>query len=288
MKRALLACVAVLLLLVGTLLASASGRAYWRAFIRGDVAPPSEAASTLVIAGGDGASIPPSAPEEQGLDAASLAAARGTARSLGAAAFAVARRGHLVLSWSADGDDSLVRSPLLSQLVLAASDAAAGAPTPDVADWAARVSRELWKPLQARAARIERDASGNPRLHCCVWLRARDALALATALTGGGQINGERLMAPEAAARALQSMDDGVAPRGAEPFGPRPARLWRDGEGSRLYSFPAQELVILLVRADEGRLTDETAIAHEVLRGIVDRPATPPAAPSPRELVPAH
>jgi hypothetical protein len=252
----------------------------------------------------------------------SLYAARDTARSVGAGAFAVARRGHVVLSWSENGDESLVRSPLLSRLILAASDTAirkpallasffaqaadgslrnpwsarsrvrygatGGVPAFDVAGWASAFSRDLWKPLQAGEALIELDSNGIPRLQCCVWLRARDALALATALTAGGQIDGERLMEPEPAARALQAMDDGVAPRGAEPFGTRPVRLWRDGEGSRLYSFPAQELVILLVRADEARLADETAIAHQVLRGIVDRPVAPAAVPSPRELVPAH
>lgn len=321
MKRALPIGLAVLLL-AGVVAASAGGPGYWRAFLRGDVAPPSDSTSALVIAGGDGASIPPASPEAQGLDAGSLDVARDTAQSLGARAFAVARRGHLVSSWSAEGDDSLVRSPLLSRLVHAASDAARvepalpasdvappaagslrnpwsirsrlrygaarGDPAFDIAAWASAFSRDLWKPLQARDARIELDANGIPRLQCCVWLRARDALALATALTGGGQIDGERLMEAEPAARVLQAMDDGVPPRGAEPFGTRPVRLWRDSEGSRLYSFPAQELVILLVRADEGRLADETAIAHQVLRGIVDRPLAPAAAPSPRELVPAH
>jgi hypothetical protein len=45
--------------------------------------------------------------------------------------------------------------------------------------------------------------------------------------------------------------------------------------------------VILLVGADERRLTDETEIAHQVLRGIVDRVA-PAAIPATGELVPKH
>jgi hypothetical protein len=149
--------------------------------------------------------------------------------------------------------------------------------------WAARLSLEVWRPLDARDALVRLDG-GTPQLPCCLWLHARDALAVAVELVEGHR----RLIDAAAAARVLQAMDDGRAPRGAEPFGSRPARIWRDDEGTRLYSFPAQDLVILLVRADERRLTDETLIAHQVLRGIVDRQATPDSAPTPRDLVPAH
>jgi hypothetical protein len=158
-------------------------------------------------------------------------------------------------------------------------------PAPGAAQaWASALSLEVWRPLDARDAVVPLDADGAARLPCCVWLRPRDALALAVELLESRR----HLTDAAAAARLLQAMDDGIAPRGAEPFGARPARVWRDHEGTRLYSFPAQDLVILLVRADEAQLDDETLLPHQVLRGIVDRQALPDPAPTPRDLVPAH
>jgi hypothetical protein len=60
--------------------------------------------------------------------------------------------------------------------------------------------------------------------------------------------------------------------------------MLRDDAGTRLYFFPAQELVILLLGADESRLGDETALAHQILRGIVDGV---PASSAP-QVVPLH
>jgi len=278
-------------ILVGLLLvvAGAGGLVWWRVASRDDVAPQPGAANALTIAGGTGASLPPAAPEEQGLDAAALATATSTARGLGASALGIARRGHAVLLWSASGDDALVRSALLARLLVAAGEAsgttppAPGAAPGEVQAWTSRLSVELWRPLDARDAVVPLDA-GVPRLACCVWLRARDALALAVELLGGRR----HLLDASASANALKAMDDGIPARGAEPFGARPARLWRDAEGTRLYFFPVQDLVILLVRADEERLADEALIAHQVLRGILDLQAAPEPAPTPRELVPAH
>jgi hypothetical protein len=41
--------------------------------------------------------------------------------------------------------------------------------------------------------------------------------------------------------------------------------------------FPTQSIVILMLGADEQKLRDETALAHQVLRGIVDSSGRPPA-----------
>ena len=271
MKRALVA--VVVLALVG----AAAGVALWSH--REDV-------DAVAIPGGSGASLPPATPQEQGLDPAAMALATRTAQDAGALALGIARRGHLVHLWTAEGDDALVTSPLLARLVLAAGDAARIPPpaTPAADDaWAARLSIEVWKPLDAREARLRRRTNA-PDVTCCLWLRARDALALAVELLDGRR----HVVDGAAAAAALAALEDGIAPRGAEPFGARPARLWRDARGTRLYFFPPQDLVILVVRADEARLTDETLLAHQVLRGIVDLPAGIEPAPTPRDLVPAH
>jgi hypothetical protein len=148
----------------------------------------------------------------------------------------------------------------------------------------AAFSRDLWSPLGAGAALWAADGHGLPRLHCCLWLRPRDGLALAVALQGGGQLEGRALLGAGRASAVLSALDDGVTPRGAEAFGARAVRMLRDDAGTRLYFFPAQELVILLLGADESRLGDETALAHQVLRGIVD--SVPASSAS--QVVPLH
>jgi hypothetical protein len=273
--------VSLVLLAVG-----AGAVAWWRDPSRADIAPPPGSPGTVTIAGGTGASLPPASPEEQGLVAEALATATATAREQGALALGIARRGHAVHVWSALGDDALVRSALLSRLLLVAGEASGTVPPAagSAEAWASNLSLEVWRPLDAREAVVQLDDDGGLRLPCCVWLRPRDALALAVELLG----NRRHLTDAAAATRLLHQMEDGIAPRGDEPFGARAARVWRDHEGTRLYSFPAQDLVILLVRADEARLEDETLLAHQVLRGIVDRQPTPDPAPTPRDLVPAH
>ncbi|MET0291350.1 MAG: hypothetical protein ABW136_03230 [Steroidobacteraceae bacterium] len=226
-------------------------------------------ADSIVVTGGDGASIPVSTPAEQGLDAASLESARATADTLGARALLIARRGHRVYEWRRD--EGLVRSPLLSRLVV---EAVGSSESPQIT--------ELWSLLSASDARVERAADGSLAFACCLWLQPRDALALATALLQGGTVGGTNVVPEERARHALEQLEDGVAPRGDEPFGARPARLLRDAAGSRLYLFPAQALVILLVGAEESRLADETALAHQVLRAIVDVNSGPGV------LVPGH
>lgn len=144
----------------------------------------------------------------------------------------------------------------------------------------------LWKPLGAAAASYAADGAGQPRLHCCLGMRPLDGLALASALQAGGRVAGTVLMDAARARAVLTAMEDGRPPRGAEPFGARKVTLLRDEQGSRLYFFPAQELVILLLGADEARLEDETALAHEILRGIVDNLPRPDGGPA--IVVPLH
>jgi hypothetical protein len=306
--------------------ATAGGPAFWGAFL--SVGAPPAPDRGLVLTGGDGGSLPRATAEEQGLDEAALLAAGQTAQSLGATAFVVVRRGHLVHEQLAAGEDARQHSVLLARLVLGAGVAASQSPEQvrAVVGWSARVQgggslcnpwssrsqarfgsapaalpgavaapralaavidEQLWRPLSAAPATYTLDGAGVPRLHCCLWLRARDAAALASALLNGGQVGGEHLLSATAARELLTVLNDGLPPRGAEPFGARAAQVLRDGEGTRLYFFPAEELVILLVGADERRLTDETEIAHQVLRGIVDRMA-PAASPATGELVPKH
>jgi hypothetical protein len=165
-----------------------------------------------------------------------------------------------------------------------APTSSAGLTPPELA---ASIATNLWQPLAAADAVYETDARHQPRLHAGLWMRPRDGLALAVALAEGGQVGGVRLMTPGRADHLLGLLDDGTAPRGAEPFGARAARVLRDDEGTRLYFFPAQQLVILLVGADEAGLADETELAHQVLRGIVDPPRVVPA-PGARDMVPLH
>lgn len=257
--------------------------------VRQGGAPDGPGEDAIVVAGGAGASIPRSTPDGQGLDPASLDGAAATVAASGARALLVARRGHLAFEWYASpADGEQVRSLLLSRLALASLAATPAAA--DAADDASRVaalSREIWQALDAAPARYATDRDGNPRLDHGLWLRPRDALALATALVEGGAVGGQRLLPPEAAAAVLMAQDDGIAPRGPEPFGARAARLWRDGAGTRLYHFPAQRLVVLVMGVDEARYADETGPAHQILRGIVDTaPAAPPSGTD--TLVPSH
>jgi hypothetical protein len=306
--------------------ATAGGPAFWGAFLSAGTPPAPHRG--LVLTGGDGGSLPRATAEEQGLDEAALLTAGQTAQSLGATAFVVVRRGHLVHEQHVAGGDARQRSVLLARLVLGAGVAASQSPGQEraVVEWSTRVQgdgslrnpwssrsqasfgsapaalpgavaapralaavidAQLWRPLAAAPATYAIDGAGVPRLHCCLWMLARDAAALASALLNGGQVGGEHLLNGTAARALLTALDDGVPPRGAEPFGARTAQVLRDEEGTRLYFFPAEELVILLVGADERRLTDETEIAHQVLRGIVDRIA-PAASPATGELVPKH
>jgi hypothetical protein len=306
--------------------ASAGGAAFWRAFLSAGTPPAPDRG--LVLTGGDGGSLPRATAEEQGLDETALLSAGQTAQSLGAAAFVVVRRGHLVHEQLAAGGDARQHSLLLARLVLGAGVAASqgSEQVGAVVEWsrqvqgngslrnpwssrsqanfgsapaalpgavaapralAAVIDAQLWRPLSAAPATYAIDGAGEPRLHCCLWLQARDAAALASALLNGGQVGGEHLLSASAAGELLTVLDDGVPPRGAEPFGARTAQVLRDDQGTRLYFFPAEDLVILLVGADERRLTDETEIAHQVLRGIVDRVA-PAASPATGELVPKH
>jgi len=314
------------LVALGALLLSAGGPRYWLAVSRGD-REPVDPDARFELAGGDGASMPTAAPGDEGLEPAALDAAAASASAVHASALLVARRGHRVFERVEGQPQRRVRSALLSRLVFDASAATMSAEAVSTLDraisscyadrnsgsvrnpWSARSRRRfgaaclpdgfdaaawarsqpasLWQSLAAGPAIYERDGDGVPRVSCCLWLRPRDALALATAVFSGGQVAGEHLFAPEAAARILDVLEDRDPPRGAEPFGSRAVRLLRDDEGTRLYFFPAQDIVILLVGADEARLADETALAHQVLRGVIDRPL-PPASSGPRNLVPAH
>jgi hypothetical protein len=182
-------------------------------------------------------------------------------------------------------------SAVLEQAGRPAEPAMLAAPVPQgpaARELVQSLSTSLWQPLAAADAVYETDGTGAPRLRSGLWLRPRDALALAVALQAGGQVGGNRLLSAASGARVLESLEDGVAPRGAEPFGARQVRLLRDDAGTRLYFFPVQELVILLVGADEARLADETELAHQVLRGIVDRAPTVAPAPATSDLVPRH
>lgn len=237
----------------------------------------------IELRGGDGASIPVASPAEQGLEPAALDAAAATARAAGAAALLVSRRGHLVFEYTTRTTDGRLRSTLSARLLQVAAAGRDVAPAS-----AADVSAAVWQPLAAASAFYEPGAGGAPRLDCCLWARPRDVLALATAVLSGGEVGGQHLLTPAAAARVLDTLDDGIAPRGAEAFGSTPVRLLRDGDGTRLYFFPSQQIAILLVGADEKRFADETALAHQVLRGIVDRPAPQQPSPALHDLVPAH
>jgi hypothetical protein len=221
----------------------------------------------LPIAGGDGVSMPSASPDEQGLDASALESAAQTARSLGASAFLVARRGHRVFEWTRS--DELIAAPLVARLARGVA-AVVGPEEGSVAD-------AVWRPLSAGPARVAVDRDGEPKWDCCFQFRPRDGLAVVTALAEGGVVGGVRLLPIDPARHILDQLDDHVAARGDEPFGARAGRIWRDAEGSRLYVFPTQSIVILMLGADEQKLRDETALAHQVLRGIVDSSGRPPA-----------
>jgi CubicO group peptidase (beta-lactamase class C family) len=285
-----------------------------------------EAPSTSVpLAGGDGGGLPRSEPAAEQVDAAAMQAAMSVAAQGGARVLLVARHGHLLFEHHASGTSAtdLIDGGGMAQALAALAAGAAVAEGKLTADtsrfdatslaaslsaatglpYADYVSRRVWQPLNAAAARFTGDAAGAVRADCCLAARAGDWLRLGIVLLQTGSFEGNTIVAADWVARMRRPLADDAArgfgvwlpvngrdpePAGAEPFAARDVYFLRGANGTRLWLAPSLQLAVLYVAAPGAATADHTGFFNQVIRAVQDRPQESRDQSLLQQLVPGH
>jgi len=224
------------------------------------------------IDGGDGGGLPRAAALDEHVAPDALEAVRALAQRRGVDALLVARHGHLLLEYyAAPAQQSRLRAGgAVSEALLAQLGDAR--PT-DAAALSSLLSTQVWRPLNAHAARL---AAGQ------VAARADDWLRFGILLLGSGSFEGTDITSAERIADVRYAP---VPPAGEAPAA-RDLRELRGPGNAHLWLSPVLQLALWHSGGELGG--EETQLVNAVVRAIADRPGNDAARSQLSQLVPGH
>jgi hypothetical protein len=143
----------------------------------------------------------------------------------------------------------------------------------DPAALAAALSRQLWQPLNAEAARL---VDGK------VYARAADWLRLGLLLLGNGQFEGTEISTRERSADVHYDS----SPPGGEPLASREVRALRASDGVILWLVPGLQLAVLQGGGDAS--AGNTRFINPLIRAVEDQAGQAAQHSLLNQLVPGH
>jgi hypothetical protein len=230
------------------------------------------AISAVEIAGGDGGGLPRATLAAEHVAASALATAGALAREQGVGALLVARHAHLIFEYyhTDAAASERVEGGALTETLRWLCD------TSTAADFARCLSTQIWQPLNAQAALLQRGS---------LLARPVDWLRVGLLLLGDGRFEGAEIV-PASRVASLHYL---TAAAGAEAFASRDLRYLAGPGRTRLWLVPSLALAVLQVAGSAGvNGWDETQLPNLIIRAVEDRAPVTPGAALLNQLVPGH